>query len=821
MPPCDIFTGIPPQRLRECLNKIFPAVMPELLLEAANPEPDFDNIARIISLDPALATAILGLVNSPYYGLSQRVTDLKRAAVVIGKREIFKLAFSVTLIKNMNDTLGDRKTDFFANWRLVIWSAIASELIAEHSDPGHAAIAYLCALIKDISLLIAVSIDPEVLDQHPLPLCHNGKDPHVQDHARTTQELLEQWNFPPEFFPPINHHHDMDRIESLAPLDQAVTLGTRWAEIEMDPSGHPADLVQFKLTLQRLLNLGDEEVNALREQCVNRFRSMTASLNIFEAPEDCRLYAHSLRTIQYYYFQSMDLTRVEGGLPAVAGTVLRHLSWNWDIRDCDLALRQPDSGGWTLFALSGQEMTQSREAASPAALPWRTGRKGFLLKASGRVLGELRPVETPRGEDAAGLQLYLWFASQSYEHYFLRQAVMESRSQALELLPVGVASLDDAGRVLDCNQRLKSFLGTTKDVRKGSFWKMLSRSKGIDCDRDWERFLKQPGSNCFSRIVCPLGPEGTRQQVCLYIAAYTSSVGQSKRVLVMVEDVSEVTDLQFQALRQRDFLSRLMHAMQEVVLVVNGGGTIEFASPRLADELEGKNLFLAAQPTELFTAHWDPSLLREKQAPFEIHLSLTGRTHPLPLEIVVSQLNEHPPSFLIVGRDLSAIHRLENKIKRQAIYDHLTGIFNRHQFQIFLEREAARSRRRKEPLGLIFMDIDRFKDLNDLEGHQAGDRALQLIGSVLRSTIRKGMDYPCRFGGDEFTILTTNTNGRELEKLAERLSAACQEKLPGKLSLSIGLALLKEDEETEDFLKRADAACLEAKTSGGNRLKWP
>ena len=128
-------------------------VMLRLMQEAVKPEPDFGVMAETIRLDPALATTVLNLVNSAFYGLPQKVTDLNRAVSVLGSRELLKVAVAMSLQKDLEQGFPDCEYDFFPDWRLIIWSAIAAELLAARLCPRQADQAYLCALLKDVSLL--------------------------------------------------------------------------------------------------------------------------------------------------------------------------------------------------------------------------------------------------------------------------------------------------------------------------------------------------------------------------------------------------------------------------------------------------------------------------------------------------------------------------------------------------------------------------------------------------------------------------------------------------------------------------------------------
>jgi len=167
---------------------------------------------------------------------------------------------------------------------------------------------------------------------------------------------------------------------------------------------------------------------------------------------------------------------------------------------------------------------------------------------------------------------------------------------------------------------------------------------------------------------------------------------------------------------------------------------------------------------------------------------------------------------LLVRHTAGAVKRLrlQEEILEQANRDALTGVYNRHYFMQMITRELARARRYQHSVGFLMIDINRFKEINDLFGHQVGDRVLQEIGTLLLNKVRES-DIVVRYGGDEFLIVLPET-GEKAENLLHRINQAVatwndQQSLtdfPIKLAIGIGYWHPEEGKSLETVLSQAD-----------------
>jgi diguanylate cyclase (GGDEF)-like protein len=183
----------------------------------------------------------------------------------------------------------------------------------------------------------------------------------------------------------------------------------------------------------------------------------------------------------------------------------------------------------------------------------------------------------------------------------------------------------------------------------------------------------------------------------------------------------------------------------------------------------------------------------------------------------------------LVGRAAVSIENvgLHEVVQRQAVTDDLTGLFNHRRFQKVVAQEVERARRFEQELGLVLLDIDDFKEVNDTHGHQQGDLVLREVARILRESSRE-IDEPARYGGEELAVALPQTDLEGAYNLAERVRTGIEAlripRLDGKgvlsVSASFGVAAVPDcAEDKEALIMVADAALYRAKRAGKNRTE--
>ncbi|MGA0597522.1 bifunctional diguanylate cyclase/phosphodiesterase [Enterovirga sp. CN4-39] len=279
------------------------------------------------------------------------------------------------------------------------------------------------------------------------------------------------------------------------------------------------------------------------------------------------------------------------------------------------------------------------------------------------------------------------------------------------------------------------------------------------------------------------------------------------------------------ASREQDRLRSLANAAVEGLLVCTGD-TIVSANDSFAklvgttsSDLIGASLsnFLADGPTRL-------SLAANPDQAFETELRETGGAR-IPVEVIFHPVSYGAqPHYAVAVRDLRARRRAEGQIRYLAHHDPLTGLANRASFHRHLDQEIKRAKLAGTKIAVLCLDLDRFKEVNDLFGHAAGDNMLVHVAKLVTSAL----DEPnllARLGGDEFAIIAECDHavsaGRLAERILEELRRANAESSGPLAAMSIGIALFPDDAgDREVLLSYADTALYRAKAEGRGTYRF-
>ncbi|MFK5986394.1 MAG: EAL domain-containing protein [Pseudomonadota bacterium] len=277
----------------------------------------------------------------------------------------------------------------------------------------------------------------------------------------------------------------------------------------------------------------------------------------------------------------------------------------------------------------------------------------------------------------------------------------------------------------------------------------------------------------------------------------------------------------------------VLESSQEGIMVVDTNGKIEMVNPAFSvvtgyssEEVIGKN------PSILGSGRHDASFYKKMWQQInnlgywqgEIwNKRKTGEIYPEWLSInTISDGNKVIQGYASIFTDISERKKVEERIKNLAYYDFLTKLPNRRLLLDRLEMAIANAKRHQHLLGLMFIDLDFFKRINDTLGHSAGDELLKQVANRISGFIREG-DTFARIGGDEFVIVLPEMNElsvltlfarRILEQMKKPFMVASQELF---ISCSIGISLYPDDgEDSETLLKHADTAMYRIKDLGRN-----
>jgi len=402
-------------------------------------------------------------------------------------------------------------------------------------------------------------------------------------------------------------------------------------------------------------------------------------------------------------------------------------------------------------------------------------------------------------------------------------------------LPTGLMVLDDGLTLISVNAAFCAILGLDPGTCQ-----RLERA-GLDVGT----LLPYPGLRAQAAALLASG--GSRhgigvthedKRLRLAMAGIQLAEGE-RRLLVMAEDVTEEQRLREEArehaARHRDQAS-LLDKARDAIIVRGIDGRIQFwnkGAERLygwsSEEVlgrcidagmvrDGPGATEAAVHATLQTGEWRGEVGQRRKD--GVRLTVEGHW------TLVRDDDNQPKAILVINTDVTQRKASDEKIRNLALYDSLTGLANRSLFAERLALALTRARREEYPLAILYMDLNRFKEINDTHGHGTGDQVLMKVARRFQAALRAD-EILARLAGDEFVVVAERADAATAARIAERLREAMADPVTigghsFPVGLAIGIAVFPRDgSEMDDLLKRADIAMYRAKAVGGHVFYQP
>ncbi len=402
----------------------------------------------------------------------------------------------------------------------------------------------------------------------------------------------------------------------------------------------------------------------------------------------------------------------------------------------------------------------------------------------------------------------------------------EARMRALfETVPDGIITLDPSGIVLDLN-------GAVERVMRTSKAEMIGREVGsLFAEAEEVASLIGLKKNYLSRQAGNVAPfELVRMDGDVFpaeIAISEMQLADSEIHILVVHDITE----RYAAEQKLRLAQKVIQNASEAIVVTNANNEIVDVNPAYErimgcskEEVMGKNPSIFSSHrhgADFYQAMWCSVESTGAWAGEVWDRRLSGESFPSWLTVNAIKNQQGDVSHYVgIFSDISHQKSAEEKLQQLAYYDPLTGLPNRTLFYDRLRHEIVIAQRNHQRFALLFLDLDRFKDVNDTLGHNVGDELLLQVSVRLKQCLRES-DTVVRLGGDEFTVLLTQfEDDGYIGVVAEKIIQALSEEFvvnehEVNVGASIGVSVYPNDgEEVDELVRNADTAMYRAKESG-------
>lgn len=401
----------------------------------------------------------------------------------------------------------------------------------------------------------------------------------------------------------------------------------------------------------------------------------------------------------------------------------------------------------------------------------------------------------------------------------------------------GTAQVDKDGRILSVNAGLCRMFGySAEEFQQSSFWNLLEEAERSSFKQNFAALAAQTAPLLHARLRF-LHSNGSSLQALVNILWFHDYL---KNTPYGVAFVQEIPLPQINGPHELNY-SRLQHGLIEALpdpifyrdldgrfIGCNRAFETLIGVPR--DQFIGKTSLPAALriPARIFELAKPGAGCSDKVAIHEESFyDRLGAWHEMQLKVAPFRTEHGLPGGLIgILFDITAFTLKTKEIEQYAYSDPLTKLPNRILFHDRLNHAIARGMRDGEPAAVFFIDLYRFKEINDALGHACGDQILQAVAKRLRNAVRES-DTAARLGGDEFVVLLPRTSSLESSvKVAEKILAALSQPFnllaqEVQIGSNIGIAIFPRDgKDAETLLKNADSAMYAGKKEGANTLRF-